>query len=47
MVSIKKWPFLHVLFLGNIEQENVCYDIVELKNAFVGLQKKKLKESKN
>ena len=43
----QKWPFFHVLFLGNIEQEHVCYDIVELKNAFLGLKKKKLKESKN
>ena len=31
-------------FLGNIEQENVCYDILERKNAFPGYKNKKLKK---
>ena len=34
-------------FLGNIGQENVFYDILERKNAFLGYKNKKLKKSKN
>ena len=34
-------------FLGNIGQENVFYDIVERKNAFLGYKNKKFKQSKN
>ena len=34
-------------FLGNIGQENVFYDILERKNAFVGYKNRKLKKSKN
>ena len=30
--------------LGNIGQENVFYDILERKNAFLGGKKKKLKK---
>ena len=33
--------------LGNIGQENVIYDIVERKNAFLGYQNKMSKNSKN
>ena len=33
--------------LGNIGQENVFYDILEQKNAFVGFKNKKFKQSKN
>ena len=29
-------------FLGNIGQENVFYDILELKNAFLGYNKKEV-----
>ena len=36
-------PFL----LGNIGQENVFYDNLERKNAFLGYKKKKFKKSKN
>ena len=36
-------PFFHPFFLGNIGQENVFYDILERKNAFLG-NKKKLQE---
>ena len=32
-------------FLGNIGQENVFYDIVERKNAFLGYKNKKSKKS--
>ena len=43
----KKWLFLQFLFLGNIGQENVFYDILERKNAFLGYKNKKFKKSKN
>ena len=33
-------------FLGNIGQENVFYDILERKNAFLGYKNKKFKKSK-
>ena len=47
MVLVQKWPFIQLLFLGNIGQENVSYYILELKKAFVGYKKKKFKKSKN
>ena len=34
-------------FLGNIDQENVFYDILERKNTFLGYKNKKFKNSKN
>ena len=37
------WHF----FLGNISQENVFYDILERKNAFLGYKNKKFKKLKN
>ena len=36
-----------IFFLGNIGQENVFYDILERKNAFLGYKNKKFKKSKN
>ena len=36
MVLVKNWPFFHVFFKGNIGQENLFYDILERKNAFLG-----------
>ena len=47
MTFFQKWPFLQLFFLGNIEQENVFYDILERKNAFQGYKNKKFKKSKN
>ena len=47
MVSVQKWPFFQLLFLGNIGQENVFCDILERKNAFLGYKNKKFKKSKN
>ena len=44
---VKKWSFFHVFFLGNIGQENVFYNILEQKNAFLAHKKKKFKKSKN
>ena len=43
----KNGRFSNFVFLGNIGQENVFYDILELKNAFLGYNKKKFKPSKN
>ena len=39
--------FSNFFFLGNIDQENVFYDIQERKNAFLGYKNKKFKKSKN
>ena len=47
MVLVQKWPFLRLFFLGNIGQENVFYDMLERKNAFLGYKNKKIKKSKN
>ena len=46
MVLVKKWPFFHIFFLGNIGQENVFYDILERKNAFIGYKKNKYKKTR-
>ena len=43
----KNGHFSKLFFLGNIGQENVFYDILELKKAFLGCKNKKLKKSKN
>ena len=43
----KNGLFLHFLFLGIIGQENVCYDIRERENAFLGYKNKKFKKWKN
>ena len=47
MVFVQKWPFFQLFILGNIEQENVFYDILERKNAFLGYKDKKFKKSEN
>ena len=47
MLLVQKWPFFQLFFLGNIGQENVFYDILERKNAFLGFKDKKFKKSKN
>ena len=36
-----------IFFLGIIEQENVFYDILEQKNAFLGYKNRKFKSGKN
>ena len=43
----KNGHFSNFHFLSNIGQENVFYDILERKNAFLGYKNKKLKHSKN
>ena len=47
MVLVKNWPVFHVSFKGNIGQENVFYDILERKNAFLGYKNKKFEKWKN
>ena len=47
MVLVENWLFLHVFISGNIVQENVFYDILEGKHAFLAYKKKKFKKSKN
>ena len=43
----KHGHYSNFLFLGNIAQENVFYDILERKNAFLAYKNKKFKKSKN
>ena len=45
--GIKMAIFGTFFFLGKIGQENVFYDILERKNAFLGYKNKKFKKSKN
>ena len=47
MVLVQKWPFFQLLFLGNLGQENVFYDILEQKKDFLGYKNKKFKKSKH
>ena len=47
MVLVQKWPFFQIIFLGNIFLENILYDILVRKNAFLGYKNKKFKKSKN
>ena len=46
MVLVQKWPFFQIFLLGYIGQENVFYDILERKNAFLGYKNKKFKKRK-
>ena len=43
----KNCHFFQSFFFGNIGQENVFYDILAQKKAFVGYKNKKFKKSKN
>ena len=47
MDLVQKWPFLLLLFLGNIGQENNVYDILEQKKIFLTYKNKKFQKSKN
>ena len=50
-VNLRFWSknnhFSDFFFLGNLGQENVFYDILERKNAFLGYKNKQFKKSKN
>ena len=47
MALVQKWSSFQFLFLGIIGQEDIFYDILERKNAFLGCKNKKFKKSKN
>ena len=47
MVLVQKLQFFQLFFLGNIGQENVFYDILERKNAFLGYRNTKFKKWEN
>ena len=36
MALVQEWPFVQLLFLDKRGQENVFYEILERKNAFLG-----------
>ena len=42
-----KMAIFTLFFLGTLSQENVFYDILERKNAFLGYKNKKFKKLKN
>ena len=42
-----KMAIVQLFMLGNIGHENVFYDILQRKNAFLDCKKKKFKKSKN
>ena len=44
---VEKLPFFQLFFFGNIRQENVFYDILKRKNAFLGYKNKNFKKSKH
>ena len=43
----KNGPFSNFFYLGNTGQENIFYNILHRKNAFVAYKSKKIKKSKN
>ena len=47
MVLVQKWPFFQLFFLGNIGRQNVFYDILERKNAFLRYKNKNFKKVQN
>ena len=47
MVLVQKWPFFNLFFSSYICKENVFYDILEGKNAFLAYKNKKIKKWKN
>ena len=47
MVLVQKWSFFQLFFKSNLDQENVFYDILERKNAFLRYKNKESKKSKN
>ena len=46
MVLVQKWQFFQLLFLGNIGHENVFYDILEGKDAFMAIKTRSSKDRK-
>ena len=46
MVLVEKWSFFKLFFKSNLDQENVFYDILERKNAFLRYKNKESKSRK-
>ena len=44
MVLVKKWPFFQLFCLANIGQENVFYDILELKKRLFRLKEQQVQK---
>ena len=47
MVLVRKWPLFYFIFLGNIGQVNVFYDILERKNPVLSYKNEMFKKTKN
>ena len=47
MVLAQKWPFFKLFFLANLGEENIFYDIIEQKNAFLSYKNNKFNKFKN
>ena len=47
MILVQKCPYFQVFFLDNTRQENVFYDILEQKDAFLDYKKKNFKKAEN
>ena len=47
MVLVQKWLFFQLLLLANLDRENVFYDILNRKNAFLRDKNTRFKKSKN
>ena len=41
---VQKWPFFQLFFLSNLDQDNVFYDILERKNAFLRFKKQEVQK---
>ena len=46
MALVQKFPFFQPFFLGNIDQENIFYDILERKNTILRYEKRGSKSRK-
>ena len=44
MVLAKNWPFFHFYILGLISQENLFYNILEKKKAFLSYKKQEVQK---
>ena len=44
MVLVKNWPFFNLFISRNIGHENVFYDRLERKNAFLTYKNKKIQK---
>ena len=46
MVLVQKWPSFQLFFLGNIDQENVFYDILKQKMSLQAIKTRRSKSQK-